>query len=152
MKSNVPLLTALFSAAAIATAAAIFAAVYFAVYATEPDSKPAGDEEFELSTSFSDAAPADDGGKPGIGKIPHADETVSRRAPPVPDPDQDAEIRRLVGLLGDEVYKTRAEAERKLVAMGAIALPELDKAIEHPDPEVRWRAFEAAERIRERAR
>lgn len=59
-----------------------------------------------------------------------------------------AEAAALVPRLGDRDFAARSLALRKLVEIGAPAIPALEKALHDPDPEIRWRAFEALGRIR----
>ncbi|MHC4601298.1 MAG: HEAT repeat domain-containing protein [Planctomycetota bacterium] len=65
--------------------------------------------------------------------------------PPPPSGRVAAEIERL----RSPQYRERVEAENALVVMGDEAVPQLEQAMRHPDPEVRWRAKEALRRIRE---
>jgi hypothetical protein len=70
--------------------------------------------------------------------------------PPVPPPSP--EVIRLIERLGSPAYRERVEAENALVALGKSAAPDLETALTHPDPEVRWRAKEALRRIEEKGR
>ncbi|MHC4778149.1 MAG: HEAT repeat domain-containing protein [Planctomycetota bacterium] len=73
------------------------------------------------------------------------------RPPPVHDrvapPPLDVAVQ--IELLGSSMYRVRVDAESRLVRMGTRAVPHLEQAMRHPDPEVRWRAKEAIRRIRE---
>jgi hypothetical protein len=61
-------------------------------------------------------------------------------APPA-RPMSDAELTRLIDLLGDRDYRLREKAERELQNQRGAALPYLRKALAHKDPEVRRRAL-----------
>jgi hypothetical protein len=50
-----------------------------------------------------------------------------------------ASVEKLIELLGDNDYEVRDRANRKLLELGAEALPALRKAIDHPDAEIRRR-------------
>ena len=78
---------------------------------------------------------------------------VREAAEPLPLPSVP---RRSSGRAAEEIerlrsphYRERVEAENALVVMGKEAVPQLEQALRHPDPEVRWRAKEALRRIRE---
>jgi hypothetical protein len=72
-----------------------------------------------------------------------------RTAPPPPAPP---EVARLIERLGSPAYRERVKAENALVAFGKSATTDLEQALTHPDPEVRWRAKEALRRIEEGGR
>jgi hypothetical protein len=58
----------------------------------------------------------------------------------VPDPAKVARARALVRQLGDRSFARREEAGRDLVALGAVAIPYLEAALQDPDLEVARRA------------
>ena len=58
------------------------------------------------------------------------------------------DVPKLVAQLGDDSPKVRDEALEALAALGDKATPALAAALEHEDPEVRWRAGVAVHRIR----
>jgi hypothetical protein len=70
--------------------------------------------------------------------------TSSSPSPPSPH------IAQLIRQLGSPRYRERVAAENALVALGTGAVPDLEQALAHADPEIRWRAKEALRRIRER--
>jgi hypothetical protein len=55
-----------------------------------------------------------------------------------------------IALLGSPEYEQRRKAEDSLVELGDSAVPDLEQALSHADPEVRWRAREALRRLREK--
>lgn len=65
---------------------------------------------------------------------------------------QDAETERLIESLGDADPAVRDEATRRLGALGESALEPLLKARENPDPEIRARAGDLADKAQERRR
>ncbi|HVS34583.1 MAG TPA: HEAT repeat domain-containing protein, partial [Gemmataceae bacterium] len=62
-------------------------------------------------------------------------------APPA-EPPIDPAVAKLVEQLGDNDFRVREEASRRLKAIGLPALPALRKALTCPDAEVRRRANE----------
>jgi hypothetical protein len=64
-------------------------------------------------------------------------EKTEKDAPP-PNPT----VEKLITQLGDEDYKLRDAASKKLLEMGSEALPDLRKALEHSDQEIRRRVTE----------
>jgi len=63
---------------------------------------------------------------------------TSGEGPEVAEKQQD-EIRVLVGKLGDNNYKVREEAQKKLIEIGPAAMPQVRQALECDDLEVRTR-------------
>ena len=63
---------------------------------------------------------------------------------PAPKPAPDPEAEKWVARLGDPDYQTRDEAAKALRKLGGRALPALQAARKHTDPEVRRRAEELA--------
>ena len=66
--------------------------------------------------------------------------------PPV---NQSPPVNELVRQLDDSSFRARRQAERRLVAAGAKALPALREAVKHPSAEVRVRAMRIIGRIQE---
>lgn len=50
-----------------------------------------------------------------------------------------AEVVQQLALLGDEQFQARERATDRLIELGAVALPQLEAAREHPDREIRYR-------------
>src|SRR5438552_2558094 len=71
---------------------------------------------------------------------------------PAAEPELAVLVPRLIGQLGDDDYEAREAAGRRLLELGAAALPALDEAGQSPDAEVRRRARELARGIRAAAR
>lgn len=69
----------------------------------------------------------------------------------VPAQEKPADLARLISELASETPGVRAEAERKLLAIGAPVLEDLDRAFYHEIAEVRVKSKELAEIIRRRA-
>lgn len=101
----------------------------------------------------------DDERTPAVSDFSDDDAGNPRRRPsvspgdvePIPPPTE-TQRRRIATLLeglAASAYDERRKAEAELVSMGAVAIPDLEQALAHPDPEVRWRAGEAIRRIRE---
>src|SRR5205814_418263 len=65
---------------------------------------------------------------------------VPAAAPPA-RPLGSAELQQLIEQLGDRSFRSREQAERRLIAEGMPALPYLKKAVGHRDPEIRKRAL-----------
>ncbi len=130
----------LFSVAVLAAVAAVFAATYAVVEATS-----IGADRSE-SAGGPEARFGDSGGDPGSDCPSRA--AAGRAAPPGSETAFSAEAERLIPLLGDPNPGTRSRSERRLVEIGPAAVPALEKALGHRDPEVRWRAFEALGEIR----
>ncbi|MHC4954531.1 MAG: HEAT repeat domain-containing protein, partial [Planctomycetota bacterium] len=63
---------------------------------------------------------------------------------------QDASPDKLIELLGHDEYNVREDATKKLIALGAAAIPALEKAVQDEDVEVRMRAGRALRSIREK--
>ncbi|HLJ96049.1 MAG TPA: hypothetical protein VKU02_22935 [Gemmataceae bacterium] len=73
----------------------------------------------------------------GFGLLP-----LSRADAPPPKPPAPPRIESLIGQLADQDFRRRAAATRALAALGTEALPALQQARSHPDPEVRRRLDE----------
>jgi len=88
---------------------------------------------------------------PSRGRDGEIDRTPMAAPPILPKPAPQGPpppgVEALVESMGSPDWEVRSRAERKLVALGRRALPALRKALEHADPEIRWRAAEAIERI-----
>ena len=73
-----------------------------------------------------------------------AQEPTTGAKPPVASKQPDAAAKKsvdqLIRELGDDSYRTRLDAERKLREIGDGALPALKEAAGGDDPEVQWRA------------
>ncbi len=73
-----------------------------------------------------------------------AQEPVPPAKPPVEQKQPDAAAKKspeqLIRELGDDSYRTRLDAERKLRELGDAAVPALREAAAGDDPEVQWRA------------
>lgn len=69
-----------------------------------------------------------------------------------PSSDDKAAIRRLIDRLGSDDFRVREEATRKLKALGEKALPQVEKAVQSADAEVRRRAQRIAAHLREQKR
>ena len=95
------------------------------------------------------AIPADfpEDGKAGPGAAHGRSLLSPHDSPGAPTGDPRAAV--LVARLASPDYGERKAAEDGLVALGNAAVPDLEQAQAHADPEVRWRAKEALRRIRE---
>src|SRR5262245_12463704 len=58
---------------------------------------------------------------------------------PASQPDR---IERLIAQLGNPDFRTREDAQKSLMALGGIVLPDLMKHITDPDPEIARRVLE----------
>ena len=58
----------------------------------------------------------------------------------IPSPQYQNRVNSLIEKLGHKVWKVREQATVSLTKIGAPALPFVDKALSHPDPEIRSRA------------
>jgi len=67
----------------------------------------------------------------------------------VPDPGQQAGIRAAIARLGDEDYDRREEASRQLRQAGPAARADLRRALDSPDAEVRRRAGDLLDQLRQ---
>jgi len=63
-------------------------------------------------------------------------------------PADEQEIQSLIQDLGSRSYRARERATEKLRLLGAVAIPELEKAAEFDDPEIRMRAAEVLRDLR----
>lgn len=61
--------------------------------------------------------------------------------------DTSAEVATLIEQLGSDDYPEREQATRKLIELGVDALPAVEAALEHDDPEVRFRAASIARQL-----
>jgi outer membrane protein assembly factor BamB len=81
----------------------------------------------------------------------HAAPAPSPGGAPTAANASDAEIKTLVGQLGDADYQTRENAEKKLKEIGAPAADELTKAMDSDDAEVKDRATRLVQNMRREA-
>src|SRR5947209_5931197 len=56
-----------------------------------------------------------------------------------PDAKDLARLKDLIRDLGDDSFRVRGDASARLEKLGAAALDELTRAVDHPDPEIRGR-------------
>jgi len=63
--------------------------------------------------------------------------------------DRESETARLIKQLGSESFAEREAAEQRLIEIGAPAIPALREALNHPDPEVSYRARRAYKQLAE---
>lgn len=125
----------------IAAAAAAFCLVFvgltaIGLYLLDRVLTPAvrDDPVSDFSQEMGNAKTREAAGSPALPTVPHR-----------PSGRVAAQIERL----RSPHFRERVEAENALVVMGNGAVPQLEQALRHPDPEVRWRAKEALRRIRE---
>lgn len=67
---------------------------------------------------------------------------ASSRPPPAETVGQPADYDTLIEQLGAATFGQRQRASRELIAAGPAAMPKLQAALDHPDPEIRRRARE----------
>jgi hypothetical protein len=102
-----------------------------------------------LLTGPDEASPAADFPEKNTGPRPSSDGSLLPRHEPSAAPAADSRAASLVRRLASSEYPERKAAEDGLVELGSAAVPDLERALSHGDPEVRWRAKEALRRIRE---
>src|SRR5262249_34606135 len=69
---------------------------------------------------------------------------------PAPSPEQQQEIQRLILQLGDNDFKAREEATKKLQSIGKPALVQLQEALKLDDPEIQTRAETLIKKLNQR--
>jgi hypothetical protein len=101
-------------------------------------------ESVEVESDFPESGNPEEGESQRGREIPSPAPWTQPAPPPPPG------VGEWIEQLGSTDWKKRVEAEERLVALGRAAVVPLELALNHEDPEVRWRAQEALRRIEEK--